>query len=228
MQAMHALPVGADSNVRPVEEVRARLVERLDHALRRPEMWAPVDGLDGFFEGLLRDLAFIDEVEEGLAEAIAATVEGKGLKSPVGMRGPLAGLMSGNAIAAVIASLWADVAWRFGWLHLDARATPEDWEAARIRLETAVIHGLTGAQALALLEGPPSFEGREWFALVAEDGRWLYFDLDVWRPPSERHPEGRYVPAGEARVRHVRVPAPSFAAGLLVTPHAAHEARPAV
>ena len=159
---------------------------------------------------------------------MAATVEAKRLKSPVGMRGALAGLVADTAIAAVIASLWAEVAWRFGWLDLEAMAAPDDWEAARIRLEAAVVHGLTGAQALALLEGRPSFEAREWFALVAEDGRWLYVDLDVWQPPSERHPEGRYVFAGEALVPHVRVPAPSFAAGLLVTPHAAHETGPAV
>ena len=59
-------------------------------------------------------------------------------------------------------------------------------------------------------------EGRHWLALVSDDGRWLFVDLDTWEPPSEEHPHGRYVTTDEARVCCIRLPASMFADGLLI------------
>lgn len=76
-----------------------------------------------------------------------------------------------------------------------------------------MVRPLGGAEARALL-GVVSMEARHWLASVSADGRWLYVDLDTWTPQRARDPRGSDVKADESRVRHVRLPGPSFVDGL--------------
>src|SRR5690349_15742869 len=104
-------------DVRSAELLRSRFIERLDNAVRRPGMFSPVVGLDGFFQGLLHDLAFLDQSEEELQTAVEEVIERRGLRSSVGMSGPIGDLLGQEGISPVIGSIWAQVGWRLGWIE---------------------------------------------------------------------------------------------------------------
>jgi hypothetical protein len=120
-------------------------------------------------------------------------------------------------ILGPVASIWAEVGHRMGWVHLDRFVPAGRWDEACATLTGRIASDdLTGADVTPLWGGA-SFTSRDVLALVSDDGRWLFADFDV----SQRDPDGgmrRCVPIEGSWLRNLRLPAARFSDRVCFSP----------
>ncbi len=210
-----------DSGVQPgLDDVRRYLVDKLNRALRRPGMW----GTEITLQVLLDAVAYVDGLGE-IWRREQDDLTTSGAFTSVGVRGAFAKI--GYDDTGAVASVYADIAWRRGWLTVD-RLLP-DVDHHRLRAETAPWCARDRSLDEVLSElGPPSVlcgggnpRYSTTLAYAAADREqglvWLYFAATYdWEDPTPqpdsqpvlaavRHGAGRFVdtftftPAGVAR-----------------------------
>lgn len=120
--------VRRDSAARPgLDEVRRYHLDRLNEALRRPGMWGGETTIRLFLDAV----TFADGLDEAWRQEQQA-LRDRGAFSALGVQGAVAALMPGyRDHGGVAASVYADLAWRHGWLVVD-RALP-DADLRRLR-----------------------------------------------------------------------------------------------
>ncbi|WP_299535336.1 hypothetical protein [uncultured Streptomyces sp.] len=122
----------------PSADIRAHFVHRLNMALRRPSLW----GDEAVLQLMCEDLLYV----EGRAGAWAeqrAEWEARGAWSPLGAKGAFTRHLHLQGHEYAVASLYAELAHRAGWLRADRlltgdeyarlRATVRDWTVERDR-----------------------------------------------------------------------------------------------
>jgi hypothetical protein len=124
--------VKADGTDRPnLGEVREYHVTRLNQALRRPGMWGREITLRLFMDAV----AFVDGLDE-VWQAEWEQLRARGAFTSLGVHGAFAEILPGyRDDGAAVASVYADIAWRHGWLTVD-RTLPAD-DLQRLRDETS-------------------------------------------------------------------------------------------
>lgn len=208
--------------MRTSAEVRDRLVKRLDFSLAHPSLVTVTRALDGYFWTLLGDLAFIDGSESDLQRAFEVVLENRDVWGSFGTETTVGGLMPRRVVAQVRASIWAEVAHRCALVNVSGERIrhPEAWEDAVLSLLSAINGNLTGRDVVGLA-GEASIGGKSWLGFVDEGGRWFHVYLARWQEPGDAQPHGGYVDSGEAMVVALRIPADTFAEGLMLTPFGA-------
>ncbi len=96
-----------------LDEVRSYHLDRLNHALRRPGMWGGETTLRVFLDAM----AFVDG-RGAVWQQEQDTLRDRGAFRSLGVRGVLAHVLPGYDDGAV-ASVYAEIAWRHGWLIVD-------------------------------------------------------------------------------------------------------------
>jgi hypothetical protein len=116
------LRVTSDTHPAPdLEEVRRYHLDRLNQALRRPGMWGGELSIRLFMD----DVAFVDGMNE-LWKQEQDDLRARGASNALGVQGAFAAILPGyRDHGAAAASVYAEIAWRRGWLAVD-RALPDD------------------------------------------------------------------------------------------------------
>ncbi|MFI6820612.1 hypothetical protein ACIBJE_06600 [Micromonospora sp. NPDC050187] len=115
-----------------LNEVRDYHVARLNHALRRPGMWARETTLRLFLDAV----AFVDGIDQ-VWQAECEQLRARGAFTSLGVPGAFARILPGyHDDGAAVASVYADIAWRHGWLTVDRTLSAEDLQ----RLGDGVAH----------------------------------------------------------------------------------------
>ncbi|MEV0570352.1 hypothetical protein [Dactylosporangium sp. NPDC050588] len=104
-----------------LDEVRRHHLDRLNQALRRPSMW----GWEPAIRLLMDDVAFVDGTGE-LWQQEHDDLRVRGAFNSLGVHGAFTAILPGyRDDGAAVASVYADIAWRLGWLTVD-RTLPDD------------------------------------------------------------------------------------------------------
>jgi hypothetical protein len=101
-----------------VTEIREHHLTRLNDAVRRPAVW----GGETTIRVFLDSVAFVDGRTGDWAAAVSA-LRARGAFLPTGVRGAVARVLGGYGDDSAMASVYADVAWRLGWLTADRTIT---------------------------------------------------------------------------------------------------------
>lgn len=198
--------------VRSALEIRRRLLERLAAALKRPGMFTPSD-VDLFFAVLIEDVAFIDDRIESLTDLRKRCLVDRGLWTSIGTQGAFDRCFAdGLRLIEERASVWAEIAWRLGYLELAREVSREEWQAVDdvVGTEDATEDDVRRAY------GDFSFEqdGSSGVSVyVSTEGEWLCLDFD-----GKREDGKGYMDRSLARLRDVRRPTPTFVDGVRFTP----------
>jgi len=147
--------------VRTSAEVRERLLQRLSFSITRPEMMTTSSDLDGYFQVLLGDLAFIDETGDEVQPAVQAIIKDRGLWGSTGTLHRVSELVPARVAVKVRASIWAEVGFKLGWVAVDPAhvRSPQAFEAAVTNLHNAIDRDLAGRDLRGLI-GDPSILDR--------------------------------------------------------------------
>ncbi|XVU29044.1 hypothetical protein ACQPZJ_18860 [Actinoplanes sp. CA-054009] len=122
--------MGMDSGASPsLDEVRRYHLGRLNDAVRRPGVWGGETTLRLFLDAV----AFVDGRSADWQQEQDALRE-RGAFTALGVRGAFARVLPGHDDDGAVGSVYAEVAWRLGWLTID-RVVPAD-EHRRLRVET--------------------------------------------------------------------------------------------
>jgi len=204
--------------MRTADEMRERWLRELPLILRRPGMYA-TDGqnVDVFLSMRMRDMCFLDDRDAddtGIRTAMLSY--GK-----LGVVGPFQAVFGERSpYTDEVASVWAEVFHRLGYLAVDRLLGPaerapltglRDWIADRDVRRGEVLDTF----------GPPSFEiGRNILCYAPDDGSgWTFFDC--FGEPAQRYRPGKGDYTCERDedplVRDARVPAEGFEDGLILT-----------
>jgi len=169
-------------------------------------------------EHLLADLTFLDG-REGDWERARRELHSYGKQ---GVAGPFEALFGSPRCQGEVASVYAEVFHRFGYLAVDHLAGRSRWleltGGLRERFED---RDVLRSEAEDML-GPPSLvAGRTVLCYAAADppSGWLFIDCHAERVRRYDAGHGRYAVdrAADPLVRSVRMPGPDFEAGLILT-----------
>jgi hypothetical protein len=111
-----------------LDEVRGYHLGRLNDALRRPGMWGGETTLRLFLDAV----AFVDG-RGAVWQQEQDALRDRGAFGALGVRGAFAHVLPGYDDDAAVASVYAEIAWRHGWLTVD-RVMPTE-EHRRLRLD---------------------------------------------------------------------------------------------
>ena len=167
-------------------------------------------------------LCFVDEREADFKDTVDLDRYGK-----LGVSGPFDAIFGdGCDYRAEVASVYAELLWRLGYLDLERQLTGAEWTSAvALASDRYVDHDVRLSEVRADL-GEPSLiiEGRVLCYVDKDTRRWAFFDF--WEAPVIAYvPAEGSVSAGFRQVnvdadpflRCVRLPAPTFDGGLLLT-----------
>ena len=196
--------------MRPGEELKERLVERLNYALRRP-------GIYGHGEILLHllfdDLTFLDERPDAWVAELQQLRDRDAFVAPgvVGAFSVVFDLQSGDPLAA--ASVYAEVAHRLGYLRLDRALTEEEysdvcassrpWCCEDRQLQDVLVR--YGQPSIQVGGAKPLYSRVLGYASVDPDHPIVFFDM--WNEPRpDPPPSGTLGGSGnEPVLRDVRI-----------------------
>jgi hypothetical protein len=111
-----------------LDEVRGYHLGRLNDALRRPGMWGGETTLRLFLDAV----AFVDG-RGAIWQQEQDALRDRGAFTSLGVRGAFADVLPGYADEGAVASVYAEIAWRHGWLTVDRVLSAE--EHRRLRLD---------------------------------------------------------------------------------------------
>ncbi|MER7441556.1 hypothetical protein [Micromonospora avicenniae] len=110
-----------------LEEIRDYHVTRLNLALRRPGMWGRETTLRLFMDAV----AFVDGLDE-VWQAEQEQLRARGAFTSLGVHGAFADVLPGYLDdGSAVASVYADIAWRHGWLRVDRTFPTDDHQRLR-------------------------------------------------------------------------------------------------
>lgn len=116
--------------MKTIEEARDRLIQHANDAVRRPGIW----GGELTIRILLADLAFIDEADDAWT-AEQQQLRDRGSWTEIGVRGAFATIFGGRQQPRThdetVGSVYADIAHRLGYLHLDHALSPTGYRQLR-------------------------------------------------------------------------------------------------
>lgn len=121
--------------MRTVQEVRNRLLHTLHQGCRRPGMYGGTAfGVELLLDSLLTDLCFIDEQESALPSEIER-LKARRLFNSCGVRGAMTDRLSrlqanrqaSSSLEDEVASVYAEIGDRLGYLTLERRLDADDW-----------------------------------------------------------------------------------------------------
>src|SRR3954471_20093933 len=134
---------------RTVADVRGYLVDQLNSALRRSSMYGGESALRIFFDAM----AFVDDREQDWHRELDA-LRNRGASSSTGASGAVEQVL-GERSEHVMASVYADLAHRYGWLKLDQPLESAEYD--RIRRDVVAWCASDRTMSGTLAEfGPPS------------------------------------------------------------------------
>ena len=166
-------------------------------------MFAIGPDVDLLFVQPLDDLAFIEDREADLAEARDDLINGRGLSGSTGVWGRFVEKFGGDPPRTeIVASVWASVAHRLGWLAIERKLSLTDLGAVVEATTDLAIGGIpTTASEIIDRFGIFSLEQRSVGSYVDSEGSWLSLDFDI------RNPNGTgFVEFGESVLTAVSPP----------------------
>jgi hypothetical protein len=134
---------------RTTADIRGYLVGELNSALRRPGMYGGEMALRLYFDAM----AFADDREQEWRGELDVLRE-RGAFASTGVSGAVEGVL-GERSEHVMASVYAGLAHRYGWLTLDRVLQPAEYDGVRGRLDRWCESDRTMSETLAEF-GPPS------------------------------------------------------------------------
>lgn len=134
---------------RTIGEVRDYLLRQLNSALRRPGMYGGENALRLFLDAI----AFVDGCEQLLADDLTELRSREAFVS-TGVSGAVE-LVMGERDADIMASVYAEIAHRRGWLALGNTLSRTDYDRLRNRMPSWCADDRSHGEVLAEI-GPPS------------------------------------------------------------------------
>lgn len=207
--------------MRTAEEIRERLLGTLDAAVRRPLMYGGADAcVQIVLWNLVDALCFIDE-RDAEAAAIRDNLARRGLFCSTGIVGAFRGrIRNVDDFSSEVASVWAELADRFGYLKLARRLEAGEWR--RLRAGLRCLCQTTDLTARDVRErfGEPSLVSLSVYSYAPREpgAQWVHFDFF--------DPGGTYGRRAEYRLRDARLPASTLSRSLVFTPFGARFRRP--
>lgn len=186
----------------------------LDGAVRRPRMYGGSDfGVELVFRNLLADLCFIDEREKELDRAFKSLSE-RGHFLATGLLGGLGSrIQDVPDLSHEIASVYAEIAARLGFLSLQRRLSSSEWRLLRRGLRSRCRERDWRATQVRATFGEPSLVSDSVYCYAPQDleAGWVFFDFCS--------PSDDCVTSRAHILRDVRLPAVSLAREFTFTPH---------
>ena len=166
-----------------LESLRACKLEYLAQVVSRPSMMAVgTQAITTLFVVLLYDLLYIDERTEEVPDWFTQTVTRFGSVGPPAMDDWFVGLA--HHCTSEVASVWAEVASRFGYLKLDHLASAEEWSGLCLDDPTkCTSRDWKMSEFLVEFSAPSLIVGQEVLCYAPSDGgSWAFFDFYKWPP----------------------------------------------
>lgn len=170
---------------RTIGEVRDYLLHQLNSALRRPGMYGGESALLLF----LNAVAFVDAGEQLLADDLTE-LRAREASVSTGVSGAVE-LVMGERCGGIMASVYAEIAHRRGWLALDNSLSRADYDHLRNWMRSWCAHDRSHSDVLAEF-GPPSvllggsnpfFPKTLGYSTVHLDDPLVFFHLGVGTDP---------------------------------------------
>lgn len=206
--------------MRTLADVRNKLLETLDGAVRRPLMYGGTDHCsETVLWYLLHDLFFIDGLDDGWSH-ISTSLRNRLLSSATGVTSHLKWHLPGVPdVSQEMASIYAYYAVQYGYIKLDRTLSRPEWNYLRRGLRALVTATDLSTDEVIVRFGPPSLRAHRVLAYASEqhgDG-WVYFDFDR----ADRTFPGK----AEGILRDARIPATTIARELAFTPYGSQFSR---
>jgi hypothetical protein len=169
-------------------------------------------GVELRLSSLLDDPCYIDEREAELQQA-REELRSRRVSTATGVVGAFRWRISYEAdFADEVASVYANLAQRLGYLSLDGELSPSAWYPLTKGLRARCRARDWRVSEVQAAFGPPSLVMGQVYAYVkaGDDRAWVCFDFDRG---SEKWPERDYL------LREIRTPARTFARELTFTPY---------
>ena len=174
--------------MRTVEEIRARHLDMVRHAVKRPSMWGGnAFGTELLLRGLLEDLCYIDDRDEDWSGASARFL--RGCRRVCGQL-EFQELPFPDFVSEV-ASTYAEVAFNLGYLNPSRLLTGGEMSRLGVGLDRTFLSRDWDERELHERFGPPSHEvsggdtTAAGYACSDRETKWVFFDLSRRLPGAE-------------------------------------------
>lgn len=211
--------------MRTIEELRSHLLQQLAGTAIRPSMYGGNEwGVELVFRYLLEDLCFIDEKDDQLKSAWA-DLQTRKVFTAFGVRGGIRRCFPGIQDAHhEVTSIYSEVAYRLELLQVERLLSDAEWEFLTDGLKEACQdRDFTLSEVLAKF-GTPTMsntirhDGSICYGPASIDSRWVVFDFCrcYFMIANE---QGKDPYKADPLLRNVRIPAPTLAQEITLTPH---------
>jgi len=198
--------------MRSIEEVRTYFLNLFDHAAKRSSMY----GGELFLHNCLNHLAFVDQTESILQREMQR-LKDWGAYNACGATGAFKCATGISQPEMEVASLYAELAFRMGYLQLDRYLSPKEFQMCRQRIDRKFSERDWAVDEIKMEFGKPSWATgtNPYYPCVlayasaeVSDG-WVFFDFwNEFASTKSSHVIGKYGPA--PMLRYIRRPAVSF------------------
>jgi hypothetical protein len=205
--------------MRSAEDLRARWLDLIAGVMERTGMYAATGREMQLLAGrLLADLCFLDDRDaDGEQELSRLRCYGK-----LGVTGPFEALFGSGRCQAEVASVYAEVFHRLGYLPIASLVSAERWQEMTAGLRGHFEdHDVSQGEAVRILGEPSLVVDRRVLAYAPADptAGWLFIDCHAEHASRYDVGHGRYTAVGDVEplVRSVRLSGLGFEAGLILT-----------
>jgi hypothetical protein len=204
--------------VRSAEDLKRHWLDLVPKVFARVGMYATTGREMQLYAGnLLADLCFLDERDEELR----AVVEELRRFGKLGVHGPFTAVFGAERrCVPEVASVYADVFHRFGYLSVDRLLTPDEWAPFATIRDWVADRDIRRSEVEATFGPPSRVVDKRVLCYAPEDGSGWAF-VDCWPRQVERYEPGsgrfEVLTEDDPLVRDIRVPADSFEDGLVLT-----------
>jgi hypothetical protein len=207
--------------VRSAEELRARWLALIESVMKRTGMYAGTGREMQLLGGqMVRDLCFLDDRDADGGRELSWLLKRFG---KLGVAGPFEALFGSPSCQAEVASVYAEVLARLGYLAIDRPVSGQRWQELTAGARHFEDHDASQADAERILGEPSLIVDRRilCYAPAAPAAGWLFVDCHAERPLYYDAGLGRYeaVRGVAPLVRSVRLPEQDFEAALILTPY---------
>lgn len=204
--------------MRSAEELRDRWLDLVTKVFARVGMYASTGSeMQLYAANLLGNLCFLDERED---EFRAATDE-LGKYGKFGVHGPFTAIFGAERrCVPEVASVYAELFHRFGYLSVDRLLTADEWAPFADMRDWVADRDIRRGEVEAAFGTPSLVVDKQVLCYVPADGSgWVFVDCWDERTPRYQPGQGSFdVPVEtDPLVRDIRVPADTFEDGLVLT-----------
>ncbi|MFF0491728.1 hypothetical protein ACFYTQ_22095 [Nocardia sp. NPDC004068] len=204
--------------MRSSEDLKRRWLTEARQVFARPGMYARSGPeMESVAGERLGDLCYLDERDDEY-EQVRKFLRGFG---KLGVHGPFAAVFDvERRCTDEVASVYAEVYHRLGYLPVERLLTAEEWLPLTRLREWVGVRDVRRGEVEAAFGAPSLLVGRRVLCYApADGGRWVFFDCWDELPrryaPGKGRFDGGFDP--DPLVRDIRVPATDFEEGLLLT-----------